>query len=403
MNLNNNVSSFTRLLAACVMSGGKVNDTNEVDWNCVYSYAVKNDVLSLLLPAFRADGGVRAENIAVVEKRAAIDAYRETKKSVCATKLLKALQEKGVTAVVLKGLSYKTLYPYPDLRKMSDLDLLVIDGDADDVYSVACSVGNVECTGEKDHFIIDSTLNVEVASKLYPDKEKALFDEYILNDEITADNVCKFTFYNDDFFTLSPTHNILYCAYHMFKHFVFGGVGARQMCDFALLVSRFSHDIDWGYVYEKSRSAHMQKFLYSLVRISDSLFGADVADAYEFFSEKTDDETVADVWTDMIDGGVFGVSTAERELARSIVFRSIKGMNKGDETRGIRALFPRLSYVRKEFSYVDYCPVLLPVGWVHRMGRFVFDRLFKRKKFKAISGAKKSAEARLKIMKKLDI
>ncbi len=403
MNLNNDISSFTRLLAACVMSGGKVNDTEGVDWNRVYTYAVKNDVLSLLLPAFRADGGVRAENVAVVEKRAAIDAYRETKKSVCATKLLKALQEKGVTAVVLKGLSYKVLYPYPDLRKMSDLDLLVIEGNVDDVYSVACSVGNVECTGEKDHFIIDATLNVEVATKLYPEKENSLFDEHLLNDEINFESVCKFAFYNDEFITLSPTHNVLYCAYHMFKHFVFGGIGARQMCDFALLVSKFSRDVDWEYVYEKSRNAHMQKFLYSLVRISDLLFGADVAGAYEFLCEKADDETVADVWTDMIDGGVFGVSTAERELARSIVFRSIKGMNKGDETRGIRALFPRLSYMRKEFSYVNSCPVLLPVGWVHRMGRFVFDRLFKRKKFKAISGARKSAGARLKIMKKLDI
>ncbi|MBR5272690.1 MAG: nucleotidyltransferase family protein [Clostridia bacterium] len=403
MKFDNNVSTFTRLLAACVTGNGKIENNAEIDWDFIHSCALKNDVLSLLLPAFRMNGGVKAENIANIEKRAAIDAYKETKKAVCATKLLKALRLNGITAVVLKGLAYKAFYPYPELRKMSDLDLLIIGADLQDVYSVACSVGNVESAAENHHFTLDSTLNVETTVNLYPDKENALFEEYALNDEINSDSVCEFSFYTDEFLTLSPSQNVLYCAYHMFKHFIFGGVGARQMCDFVLLISKLSDKIDWRYIYEKSQTARMQSYLYSLVRIADMLFGVNVTNAYEIFDKKVDDETVLEVWCDMLDGGVFGMSTSERELARSIVFRKIKGMNRGEEVRGIRAVFPPLSHMRKEFSYVESCPLLLPVGWVHRGAKFTFGRVFKRKRFKVILNAKKSADARLEIIRKLDI
>lgn len=403
MELNRDVVVFSKLLSACVLGGGKVSATGEVNWDFVYSCAVKNDILPLLLPAFRSAGGVRAENLAAVEKRSRIDAYKETKKALSATKLLNALKANGITVAVLKGIAYKSMYPYPELRKMSDLDLLVPDGDLEKVYEVAKSVGSVTNDKEIHHFTLDSTLNVEVAKRLYPDKENSLFDEYLINDDISDDVLLSFAFYNDEFYTLSPTHNVLYCAYHMFKHFVFGGIGARQMCDFALILSKFSDEIDWKYVLNRAEKAKMTKFIYSLVRISELYFGVDSPRFYELCSEIVDDDTVSEVWCDMLEGGVFGVSTHEREIARSIVFRKIKGMNTGESHSGLQAVFPPLSYMRKEFSYVDSVPLLLPIGWIHRLFKFVFKRLFKCKEFNSISKARRSAEERLKIMDKLGI
>lgn len=403
MELNKDVVMFSKLLSACVLGDGKLSQTEDVNWDFVFSCAVKNDVLPLLLPAFRSAGGVRKENIAAVEKRSRIDAYNETKKAVCASKLLNALKNNGVTAVVLKGIAYKAMYPYPELRKMSDLDLLVLDGASEKVYEVAKSVGSVTNDKEIHHFTLDLTLNVEVAQSLYPDKENSLFDEYLINCDISNDVLCNFTFYSDEFQTLSPTHNVLYCAYHMFKHFIFGGIGARQMCDFALIISRFSDEIDWGYVLNRAEKAKMTKFVYSLVRIAELYFSVDAAAFYEKSTDSIDDNTVSEVWCDMLEGGVFGVSTHEREIARSIVFRKIKGINTGESYRGLRAVFPPLSYMRKEFSYVDFLPLLLPVGWIHRLFKFIFKRLFKYKEFSAVSKARRSAEERLKIMDKLGI
>lgn len=403
MDLNNDVRLFAKLLSACVFGNGKIEETENINWDFVFSCAVKNDVLPLLLPAFRQNGGMKAENLAAVEKRASRDAYKETKKESYATKLLNALKAENITVVVLKGLAYKSLYPYPELRKMSDLDLLVPEGSLEKVYEIAKNVGNVTDDKEVHHFTIGSTLNVETAVNLYPDRANSLFDEYLINDEISSDAFCKFSFYDDEFYTLSPTHNLLYCAYHMFKHFVFGGVGARQMCDFALLISEFKGEIDWRYVWVQSHKAKMTKFVYSLVRIADVFFGVDVFSVYETCSERVDDETVGEVWCDMLEGGVFGVSAHEREIARSIVFRKIRQRNGGESYSGLRAVFPPLSYMQREFPYVNSIPVLLPIAWIHRLVKFVFKRLFKRGEFNVISKAKKSAEKRLKIMNKLDI
>lgn len=403
MKFNNDVLLFAKLLSSCIFGNGKIDENENINWDFVFSSAVKNDVLPLLLPAFRQNGGVKAENLTAVEKRTSIDAYKETKKEACAAKLLNVLKSEGITAIVLKGLAYKALYPYPELRKMSDLDLLVLDGDLRKVYEIAKTVGCVTDDKEIHHFTLDSTLNVETATNLYPDKENSLFDEYLINDEITETVACKFSFYNDEFYTLSPTHNVLYCAYHMFKHFIFGGVGARQMCDFALLISKFRGEVDWAYILAQSKRAKMTKFVYSLVRIADNYFGADVSRFYEQYSESVDDETVCEVWCDMLNGGVFGVSAHEREIARSIVFRKIKERNGSKSYTGLRAVFPPLSYMRKEFSYVDFAPILLPIAWAHRLAKFLFKRLFKRGEFNIISKAQRSAQERLKIMDKLGI
>ena len=403
MELNKDAVVFAKLLSACVLGNGRVNETVNINWGFIYSCAVKNDVLPLLLPAFRSVGGVIPENLVAVEKRSSVDAYKETKKAVCAAKFLNALKANGITAVVLKGIAYKAMYPYPELRKMSDLDLLVLDADLEKVYEVAKSVGSVTNDKEIHHFTIDSTLNVETAQRLYPDKENSLFDEHLINDDISDEVLCCFSFYDDEFYTLSPTHNALYCAYHMFKHFVFGGIGARQMCDFVLLLSKHSGEIDWEYVLNRAEKSKMTKFIYTLVRIAELYFGVDVPRFYEQYSGSVDDDTVLEVWCDMLEGGVFGVSTHEREIARSIVFRKIKGMNTGESYSGLRAVFPPVSYMRKEFSYVDFLPLLLPIGWVHRIFKFIFKRLFRRKEFSAISKARRSAEERLKIMDKLGI
>lgn len=398
MEFNKDVLQFSKLLSASVFGDGSVDECENIDWDFVFACAVKNDVLSLMLPAFRTNGGLKAENLSAVEKRAKLDAYAETRKAACASKFLNALKAEGITGLVIKGLAYKSLYPYPELRKMSDLDLFVPDADLERVYEIAGKIGNVTGSGENHHFTIDSTLNVETALTLYPDKENALFEEYEINEDVSSDDIFEFEFYSDRLYTLAPTQNILYCAYHMFKHFVFGGIGARQMCDFALLASEFASEIDWDYVLNQAVKVRMTKFIYALVRIADLYFNVDVSDFYAACRETVDDDTVNGVWCDMLEGGTFGVSTHEREIARSIVFRKIKGADTG-----IRVVFPPLSYMRKELAYVDSCPVLLPVGWAHRAFRFLFGRLFKRKKLSVIADARRSAEKRLKIMDKLGI
>ncbi len=403
MEINNDVLAFSKLLSSSVMSSDKIRELGEVNWNFIYTCAVKNDVLTLLLPAFRLAKGDALCNPVAIEKQAKIDAYKETKKVVCAAKLLNELRRNGIKAVVLKGIAYKSLYPYPELRKMSDMDLLILDSDLEKVYEIACGIGEVTDNGEVHHFTIDRTLNVETTNTLYPDRENALFEEYDLNEDITENNICEFDFYSDRFYTLTPTQNALYCTYHMFKHFIFGGIGARQMCDFALLVSKFSEEIDWSLLFEKSKKAKMKRFLFSLLRISDVYFGVDVSSAYKASDEKVDDGTVNEIWCDMLDGGVFGVSTQERELSRSIVFRKVRDRNNGVKHSALRAVFPSLSYMKKEFEYVKRCPLLLPVGWVHRVCKFLFLRVFKAKKFDVISKARRNAEERLKIMDKLDI
>ncbi len=44
--------------------------------------------------------------------------------------------------------------------------------------------------------------------------------------------------------TLSPTLNVLYIFIHLFLHLVQSGVGLRQVCDLAMCLDYYKHDID---------------------------------------------------------------------------------------------------------------------------------------------------------------
>ena len=131
------VVSFIRLIAACTLKkDGEYPDIQSLDLGYIYPAALKNDVISLLLPAMKyyyGRGEIDRKLFSAVNRRATSLAFEETKKSDYAVRLLKELRAQGTEAFVLKGISLKTLYPYPELRRMSDLDLLLNSGIYEDV------------------------------------------------------------------------------------------------------------------------------------------------------------------------------------------------------------------------------------------------------------------------------
>ena len=44
----------------------------------------------------------------------------------------------------------------------------------------------------------------------------------------------------------------------------------------------------------------------------------------------------------------------------------------------VKYLFPGVKDFPEEYGYVKKCPILLPVGWIHRIVKYAFDRTFKK-------------------------
>lgn len=72
---------------------------------------------------------------------------------------------------------------------------------------------------------------------------------------------------------------------------------------------------------------------------------------------------------DMLSGGLMGNNDINRMHSINITLGAVSSRGSSHHRlSGLsNALFPSPDYIRNEYGYVDRCPLLLPVGWLHHV------------------------------------
>lgn len=157
-----------------------------------------------------------------------------------------ACRRNGIDCIVVKGQLIAQHYPQPELRMPGDIDFLIKED-----YSI--------CRGK-----VERMMDVSLPEKL-AEKEIAFNrGDYIyeLHESLVdfgnqknvqywngiMEEVWNTPFYekiNDvDVRTLPPTVNAAYLFIHLFFHFIRGGIGLRQLCDWAVYLNHYKDEID---------------------------------------------------------------------------------------------------------------------------------------------------------------
>ncbi|MCQ2151012.1 MAG: nucleotidyltransferase family protein [Bacteroidales bacterium] len=151
--------------------------------------------------------------------------------------------------VLLKGQGCATYYKTPELRDCGDIDIYVGEKN----YAEACRLlqaeaGKTEKIETAKHLGIDfGDIPVEVhkfCDNMPTRRGDALFQKYAaggLNSDLVPVEIAGLSVN-----TPSDTFNALYLLVHFFNHFMGGGIGFRQICDWTMFLhSRIKHiDID---------------------------------------------------------------------------------------------------------------------------------------------------------------
>ena len=95
---------------------------------------------------------------------------RETMQCQLLKEIYRRFEDSKIRCVALKGVVLKELYPKPELRYMSDIDLLIDSTRASDVRKyfeeLGCQVLNFD-SGDTDHYLTADGLTIEVKKFLY--------------------------------------------------------------------------------------------------------------------------------------------------------------------------------------------------------------------------------------------
>ncbi len=211
-----------------------------IDWNALYKEAKAQAVIPLVLETADAMG-----ILPEVEKNRWV---RTAMSYVCQNEQLLAeqravlslLEENHVPCAILKGSSSAMWYPDPALRVMGDIDLLVAPENQLPAVKLlqGRGYGEVENVNHPCHLTVSKgRLCVEVHKEpngMFINRDSGIA-EYL--QDFFADGVAKRQHLNG-LPVLSDEHQAVVLLMHKLEHFLAGGLGLRQLCDWAVFAQK---------------------------------------------------------------------------------------------------------------------------------------------------------------------
>lgn len=349
-----------------------VVELSQSEWEKLYSDAVAHQIhLIIFTEANKYGGNVCPDLFAKWKNNTIIQVLSYHERFNAVKEILIELENKGVPFMVLKGLHYKYLYKDPDMRTMSDIDLLTTKDSLEQAVDVIRSFGYINVKEEDPkHFLFvkKNSLPIELHFSLFTEAKRKIASNF--NKDIWES---AYYFERDGirFLVPSKTNQIIYCCIHMTNHFGEGGFGLRQLSDFNLLVRHSGKDINWDQLLSKARLYGIGKFVEVMLIICHELFSLSIPDTITN-QYKDQNEYVNSMINILLDAGAFGRKD-EKAHTNRIIASYISESGSGFLSR-FSYIFPSRERLSAFYPYVKKCGLLLPVAWIHRLVRHLLEK-----------------------------
>ena len=221
--------------------------------------------------------------------------------------VISLLEKNGTRFALLKGSSCAANYPDPSLRAMGDVDILVAPDEQRAVVELLQADGYSEVVEEDHHChltVRKGRVSVEVHREpngLFINEDDALRERI---DAFFADALDRVQMENG-YPALSDRHQAVVLILHKLEHFLSGGLGLRQLCDWAMFVQKRMTAELWGELEPLLNSFGLLTFTLMVTRACIDHLGLPAEDAP--WAATADKELSDKVMEHIIRSGNFGV------------------------------------------------------------------------------------------------
>ena len=270
----------------------------------------------------------------------------------------KKFEECGIENVPLKGSILKNYYPSPDMRFLTDLDILFKEEKTELVKQALLEIDYqiYALGGHHDIYFKRPHLTVEMHRSCYSDNDvlNALFDTVWQRCTKTANSEYAYEMNIDDYY--------LFMVGHLAKHFIHGGIGIRMLLDFIIFEDKLEARCNRNYIETNLEKAGLLKFEKEIKILITNCFDDD----YQFEND--------DLINCIINSGAYGT------VQNSLNNQMLKDGNKTNRIIKNRVkmlhglVFPSLKNMKSKYTYLNKFPFLLPFAWIHRgVIKFIFE------------------------------
>lgn len=282
--MDSQIYNFLAIIKTAIR--GQKSKLKEPNWEKILAYADSHNIVPLVFEGCSkyASFSNSSEEIRKKYFEIAINKIsRQINRTQVFLDIYDKLCEAGIKPLVLKGFVCRSLYgELADLRPSKDEDIYIKVGELERCRNVLEQNGfvmkPVKLTDEllstlsEIVFIHNSGFQLEVHIRLLrPINEvnirmnsffKDVFENCICN-EINGHKV----------YTMNHTKYYLYLFIHLYKHFIYCGIGIRQIVDLLLYGERYYEEIEWGIVERHINNLRAGRLYADILRLGSKYFG----------------------------------------------------------------------------------------------------------------------------------
>ncbi|MBP3626429.1 MAG: nucleotidyltransferase family protein [Clostridia bacterium] len=268
-------------------------------------------------------------------------------------RIFDALGAENIPFVPLKGTVLKDLYPTPEMRHMTDADIFIRTEQLDKIASVMEKLG-YEYKYDSDHetvYSLSDKLAVEFHKRLIPSYNNDFY-KYYENywDRLDPQNPI-----------LSDEDQFIYCLAHLAKHYRDGGAGIKYLIDIYVILKKQNINLD--YVFDELRKLQLDTFAKNIFKTVNVWFEGEESDEItELITEK------------VFSSGAYG-KKSDKTIAAA--YKKTATQNENRNTLRFKKLliffFPPFSAMAEKYPFLKKIPILLPLTWILRFIKVLFN------------------------------
>lgn len=370
--MNNNQKLLLNLLSAAIRS--KRPDKiiiKSTELRALFEEANEHHVQALLYPILKSINGIENMDDEVMllwKKDALLNGIVQTQHIRQITKVLNKFNETGIAVIALKGLVLRELYPRPELRTMTDADILVHKEDIENAKELLLQMGYFEGDNTPMHIRFEHTSHLAIELHWTLTDERyvtniSLFEDHVWENAVPV-KICGVSC-----MMLSPEDQAVHLCLHMVTHIVSSGFGLRQLCDLVLFTESKGNIINWNSFYEKAKVCGIERFVLSIFVVCNKLFGMNIP--HVIYCKALKNDRYLDLLiNDIFSGGIYGKRNLARMYGNELVHHSgSKDVNYSlSKLKSFLTIFfPPVEKLSTRYAYAKKYFVLTPVAWIHHL------------------------------------
>lgn len=359
----NIIYEYSLLLIRYILKGDIPKLPQDIDFHLLYEFGQSHGIdnmLYLALQELKVD--VPAEIMEKFKNAYQMQIVIEATQAVALEELEQLFENAHIRHIPLKGSIIKNIYPMPDYRKSSDIDILVHADDIDRVDAVMKESGyEIDKMDEyelhegyrKPPFIL-----VEIHDRLLEKNNRSygLFADIWKSEDLVRTHGTTYAMSKELFYVFSVAH----CC----KHVKNGGAGIKFITDIYLMQT----------VWQEEFNKDKLKALLSQARLSEFEGWLRSICSHWFDGIEPNDRDVLQLEKFILSGGSFGSLEQAKALKKSAMAISRTERFKYKLRKTFSGVFVKYESMRAEYPILIKHKFLLPVMWVIRIVKILKNR-----------------------------